>query len=157
MTIDRKKPHAGGEVDAYCTKCKLDLNHRIVAMVGEEVKRVKCLTCDGEHNFRKPAAQREREKEKKAHRAAIHAGTASGRESKSAPKTEKSNKALWERSIAGQPPSAFSAYSIRAGFAVGELIKHSKFGDGVVARVVDPFKVEIIFEDGPKTMAQNTN
>ena len=28
------------EVDAYCTKCKLDLGHRIIAMVGDVIKKV---------------------------------------------------------------------------------------------------------------------
>ena len=28
---------AGSEVDSYCTKCKLDLNHRIIAMVGDTI------------------------------------------------------------------------------------------------------------------------
>ena len=26
----------GGEVDSWCTKCKLELNHRIIAMVGKQ-------------------------------------------------------------------------------------------------------------------------
>ena len=30
-----KKPKTGGEIDAYCTKCKLALTHRIIAMVGD--------------------------------------------------------------------------------------------------------------------------
>jgi hypothetical protein len=153
MIIDRKKPSAGGEIDAFCTKCRMDLNHRIVAMVEGTVKRVLCLTCNGEHNYRRPASEREKEKEKKAERKAIHAGTSSKRES--TPKTERSARASWEKAIAGQPPGAFKAYNIRGGFEAGDLVKHSRFGDGVVARVVDPQKVEIIFEDGPRTMAQN--
>ena len=40
-----KKPKTGGEIDAYCAKCKLDLAHRIIAMVGEAVKKVECKTC----------------------------------------------------------------------------------------------------------------
>lgn len=156
MTIDKKKPYTGGEIDAFCTKCKMDLNHRIIAMVVDDVKRVECLTCHGQHNYRRPAAEREREKEQKAHTKAIHAGTSTKREPKSAPKTERSNKASWEKSIAGQPASAFKSYSIKSGFNPGDLVRHSKFGDGVIARVLDPHKVEILFEDGPRTMAQNT-
>jgi hypothetical protein len=155
MTTDRKKPAAGGEIDAYCTKCRMDLNHRIIAVVEGTVKRVMCLTCNGEHNYRRPAAEREKEKEKKAERKAIHAGTTSTKRGDGTPKTERSARASWEKAIAGQPPGAFKAYTIRGGFEAGDLVKHSRFGDGVVARVVDPQKVEIIFEDGPRTMAQN--
>src|SRR3954468_24540373 len=43
---------AGGEVDSWCTKCKLVLNHRIIAMVGTTPVRVECSTCNSHHNFR---------------------------------------------------------------------------------------------------------
>jgi len=146
-----KKPRVGGEIDAYCTKCRLDLNHRVIAMVGDTPKRVECLTCKGDHNYRRPLAEREKEKEKKAAR------TLSGPKS-TGPRTERSKglsaKVLWERSIAGQPPNAFKTYNVKSTFGQGELIKHTRFGDGVVARVIDAQKVEILFEDGPRTMAQ---
>ncbi len=43
---------AGGEVDSWCTKCKLFLNHRIIAMVGPKPARVECSTCSSHHNYR---------------------------------------------------------------------------------------------------------
>src|SRR5690349_2429788 len=51
----------GGEVDAFCTKCRLTLAHTILAMVGTKIARVRCNTCGGEHAMRsapgsKPAA-----------------------------------------------------------------------------------------------------
>lgn len=155
--IRSKSPRAGGEIDAYCTKCRMDLNHRIVAMVGEDVKRVKCLTCDGEHNYRKPMAEREREKAQKEMRRAIHApkdGASLTTSSSRSSSSKISPKLAWEKSIAGQPPTAFRPYSVKATFGQGELIRHTRFGDGVVARVIDPLKVEVLFEDGPRTMAQ---
>jgi hypothetical protein len=150
-----KKPRVSGEIDAYCTKCRLDLNHRIVAMLGETVKRVLCLTCNGEHNYRRPQAERDKEKERKASNRAIHAGTTGGTSTrKTAPRTERSQKAIWEHATSGQPTTAFKAYNTKGTYATGELIRHSRFGDGVVARVVDAQKMEVIFEDGPRTMAQ---
>jgi hypothetical protein len=159
--IRPKAPRPGGEIDAYCTKCRLDLNHRIIAMVGEEVKRVECLTCKGDHNYRRTQADRDRERERKEMRRAIHAPKdGSPTRSSAGPKTERGSskmnaKQLWEKSIAGQPPSAFKGYTIKSTFSAGELVRHSRFGDGVVARIIDPQKVEILFEDGPRTMAQN--
>ncbi|HTJ83835.1 MAG TPA: hypothetical protein VL400_19080 [Polyangiaceae bacterium] len=152
IVITPKKPKVGGDVDSYCTKCRMDLAHRVVAMVGGEPKRVKCLTCDGEHNYRKPMSERS-ENRPSAPRAA---GTKTAGKSKSAgAKTEKNARLSWEKAIAGQPPSAFKGYNIKQSFTDGDLVRHSKFGDGVVARVIDPTKVEILFEDGPRTMAHN--
>ena len=61
--------------------------------------------------------------------------------------------AAWEKAIAGQPVSAFKAYRVSLVLSEGELVRHSKFGDGVVAKVIDLGKVEILFKDGPRMMA----
>ena len=55
---------AGSVVEAYCTKCKLVLDHTIVALKGAKPSRVKCNTCGGDHNYRsaKPTAKAGREK-----------------------------------------------------------------------------------------------
>lgn len=159
MTL--KKAKTGGEIDAYCTKCKLDLTHRIIAMVGEAVKKVECKTCGSHHLYRKPKA--EREADQKAH---AKAGSATPRPPRreggprtaaerhaAAERAERERVSTWENAIAGQPTNAFKAYSVKAMFGAGELVRHSKFGDGVVARVIDRAKVEILFQDGPRTMA----
>lgn len=43
----------GDSIDDYCSRCKLSTDHAVVAMVGEEVKKVRCGTCSYEHNYRK--------------------------------------------------------------------------------------------------------
>ena len=55
MTTTKKAPKTGGEIDAYCTKCRLDLTHRIIAMVEGAVKKVECKTCGSHHLYRRPA------------------------------------------------------------------------------------------------------
>ena len=156
-----KKPKTGGEIDAYCTKCKLDLTHRIIAMVGDAVKKVECKTCGSHHLYRKPKSVKDAEAA-----AAAKAGsavrkpkaeggaprTASERHA-AAERAERERVSTWEKAIAGQPPNAFKPYSIKMLFGSGELVRHPKFGDGVVARVIDRAKVEILFQDGSRTMA----
>jgi hypothetical protein len=44
MVSDRR---VGGEVDAFCSSCKLVLGHTILAMVGERIAKVRCNTCAG--------------------------------------------------------------------------------------------------------------
>ena len=146
-----KKPKAGGEIDSYCTRCKLDLTHRIIAMVGEAVKKVECKTCGSHHLYRKPKSEREAASPKTPARAsAPRAPTKAERASKA----ERDATAAWEHAIAGQPSNAFKPYRLSQTFGPGELVRHPKFGDGVVARVIDRGKVEILFQDGARTMAQ---
>jgi hypothetical protein len=45
--------HRLGEVlDDYCPRCRLLLNHAVVGMVADEIKKVRCQTCMNEHTFR---------------------------------------------------------------------------------------------------------
>lgn len=43
----------GDDIDDYCSRCKLSATHAVVSMVGEEVKKVRCRTCNYEHNYRR--------------------------------------------------------------------------------------------------------
>jgi hypothetical protein len=170
ITPTTKKPKTGGEIDAYCTKCRLDLTHRIIAMVGDVVKKVECKTCNSHHLYRRPKTERDaaharmakRAEDRKATGPSGGGGPAPTGNSKSAraeraDRAERQLTASWEHAIAGQPTTAFKPYRISVTFSVGDLVRHSKFGDGVVQKILDPTKVEILFKDGARTMAQGTN
>ncbi|MGA2990473.1 MAG: hypothetical protein ABSD88_08350 [Candidatus Korobacteraceae bacterium] len=42
----------GDYIDDHCSRCKRTTDHSVVAMVGEEVVKVMCRTCNSEHKFR---------------------------------------------------------------------------------------------------------
>ena len=42
----------GDIIDDHCTRCHMLTNHSVAAIVGEEVKRVRCRTCNHEHDYR---------------------------------------------------------------------------------------------------------
>lgn len=143
---------AGSEIDSWCTRCRLDLGHRIVAMVGGKPKRVECQTCGSQHNYRQPKTEG-----RGVVRAASSTPKAAG---SSTPRTTVKAKAEaervndWESKIAGQPASAFTRYAIDGKFSDGELISHRKFGDGYVVALREDGKVDIMFRDGVKTLAR---
>ena len=41
-----------GAIDDYCSRCQLLMNHYVVSIVEAEVRKVRCQTCNGEHNYR---------------------------------------------------------------------------------------------------------
>ena len=151
------KLHAGGEVDSFCTKCRLVLNHRIIAMVGSAPKKVECSTCNSHHNYRayapgeKPVSTAGGARASTAG-AAPRAPRVSGHMRAAA--AEREREQTWEKAIAGRAVTDFRVYRVSLAFQAGDLVRHTKFGDGVVARVIDPSKVEILFKDGSKTLAQ---
>lgn len=59
--MSKKDIELGDMIDDYCTKCKLIMNHSVVAIVEEEVKKVRCLTCLTEHPYRKGKGGRKKE------------------------------------------------------------------------------------------------
>jgi hypothetical protein len=149
-----KPLRVAGEVDSWCTKCRLVLNHRIVSMKSGKAHQVECLTCRSTHLWR-PNAPGDKPV------AGDRVSSASGGDRPRAASAAKSPRAAqvrleqqWEKAIAGRAVSDFKSYNVGGNFAEGDLIRHKKFGDGIVMRVIDAAKVEVLFRDEAKTLAQ---
>jgi hypothetical protein len=148
----------GSEVDAWCTKCRMDLLHRIIAMEGPKIVRVECRTCNGHHNYRRPqsapagVARTERSPAKglplRTSPPAMSMRKAAAHEA------ERQRESTWEKAVLGKPVTSFRAYRASQTFSSGDLIRHGKFGDGYIVRIIDRQKVEVMFKDGPRTLAQ---
>ena len=142
---------AGSEIDSYCTRCRMDLGHRIVAMVGGAPKRVICLTCNSEHNYRAPRTSaspsvfvRNKKVEPKP--------TAAQRVTQKV-RAEQERQDTWATRTLGKATDAFTKYGMDRHFREGELILHAKFGEGYVDAVLDGGKVSVMFRDGARTLA----
>jgi hypothetical protein len=145
---------AGSEIDAWCTKCRLDLGHRIVAMVKGAPKRVICLTCNSEHNYR--AAKSDvsprvpiRTRGDAAPRSQAPAGVRAANKARA----EQERYDGWASRTLGKAVDAFARYSMERTFRLGELVQHPKFGEGYVEQVLEGGKINVMFRDGPKVLA----
>ncbi|MBC8412218.1 MAG: hypothetical protein ISR96_12510 [Nitrospira sp.] len=128
----------GGDVQSWCTKCKLMLRHTIVAMVENSPKRVQCNTCSGAHNYR----------------AGEPVKSASKPRVPKAPKREKSAIEYLER-LETADMSMAKKYNFAGNFEKDELINHPKFGLGIVSLVKNEKKMEIVFKDSTRLLSQN--
>jgi hypothetical protein len=148
----------GSEVDAWCTKCRMDLLHRIIAMEGPKIARVECRTCGGHHNYRRPKSSPSPAASKDRAAAKASAGRSSppsmSPRKAAAQEVERQRESTWEKAVLGKPVSSFRAYRASQTFNSGDLIRHGKFGDGYIVRIIDRQKVEVMFKDGPRTLAQ---
>ena len=148
----------GSEVDAWCTKCRMDLLHRIIAMEGPKIARVECRTCGGHHNYRRPKSapapltKTERAPSKTATTRSSPPAMSSRKAA--AHEAERQRESTWEKAVLGKPVTSFRSYRASQTFASGDLIRHGKFGDGYIVRIIDRQKVEVMFKDGPRTLAQ---
>ncbi len=145
-----KKSGPGAEVDAWCTKCRMDLNHIIVAMVGSEIKRAKCLTCGGEHKYHPPKS-----KEKVSKSGSRK--TAPGKSGKTGkPRSKASAEGEWNTFMKGLDESIEPrTYKINEEFDEGEFLNHKSFGVGKVINILGSEKMEVVFKEGRKVLLYN--
>jgi hypothetical protein len=136
----------GGEVDAFCTRCKLTLAHTILAMVGTKIARVRCNTCGGDHAYRSAPGATDRPSSSSSSR-----GTTS--RAASAPRAEKPEKVVisFEEQLAGKDIANAPKYSPKDTYQLDQVIQHPTFGLGLVTAVRGD-KVDIAFKSETKTL-----
>ena len=128
------------ETLAYCTSCKMDLNHIIVAMKGDRIAKVQCLTCKKEHVYRVPKGASE--PQPKTPRA----------KKQVAEEVDHSIEAEWEKLMSSHRELPVKAYSMKGQFTLGDKLNHPTFGDGIVGRLIYPNKLEVIFRHDVKVL-----
>src|SRR3954468_14399435 len=103
----------GKEALSYCTSCKMDLNHTIVALKGDRIAKVHCLTCKKEHVYRSPKGVTEPGQAPKAKRA-------SKKKKDDAAEQAVSVEAEWEKLMAAHREAPLKNYSTKSHFALGD-------------------------------------
>lgn len=162
----------GEDIDAWCTKCRTDTLHVVVALKPgtSEPKRCECKECHGQHNYHAPkiAAPKQPAAAPTVHNRTAAARTPPKPAPPPKPAAAKPAKPVkpasapaptgareWQRrmddlairNVAARP------YSMRETFATGEPVTHPKFGMGVVLEVLEANKCAILFEEGRKVLA----
>lgn len=134
----------GGEIDAFCSRCDLNLAHTIIAMVGPKVVKVKCNTCGNDHQYRgeQPLV--------KSQSFANPKKRASSSSSSAAPKASRAA-VSWEDKFKGKDLSRARKYSFRDTYAVDDVIDHPTFGLGLVIAVRQD-KVDVSFKQEEKVL-----
>ena len=135
----------GKESLAYCTSCKMDLGHNIVAMKGDRIAKVECRTCKKTHVYKAPKGvtepgQEGAAKPKRAGRKKADADTGAPIEQE------------WERLMSINKNAPLKPYSIKAPFILGDKINHPTFGEGIVGKIIYPNKMEVIFRTDLKIL-----
>ncbi|NVO00058.1 MAG: hypothetical protein HXX17_12085 [Geobacteraceae bacterium] len=140
-----RQPSAGSIIEARCTRCREILNHTIVAMIGEKIARVECNTCKGTHNYRpvKPV------KEPSAAKTVIRK-TPAPRKVKVDPLEVA--RAEWEELQPNMNPDKAIPYDLNRAYRAKNLLLHPVFGLGVVQLVLQPNKIDVLFQEGVKRL-----
>ena len=131
----------GKDVLSYCSKCKLNLGHTIVAMKdAKTIAKVKCNTCLTIHSYKDPSTSSKQNKTRT-------------RKTTMVPSKVISVSDLWMEKMSSTKKKS-TPYAMDTKFLVGDIIDHTKFGPGIVEKVVDD-KIEVIFRHEIKTLVHN--
>jgi DNA-directed RNA polymerase subunit M/transcription elongation factor TFIIS len=132
----------GKEILSNCSKCKLILAHIIVTMKTATVPdKVQCKTCKSTQSFKDPSAK----KKKTSVNRVIKSARSGGKKS-----TETVGE-LWSKAL-GKSTTDNKEYSMKGSFQTGDVINHPTFGQGIVEKLVDDNKIEVLFQDDYRTL-----
>lgn len=132
----------GQEIVCYCSSCKLELRHVIVAHKSGNsgpIAKVKCNTCFKIHAFRHTPGE-----------------TKPGTAKKSVTPKEKPRvvpvAVEWKEQLSKKQNAPSLPYVPTKEFKVGDVIEHTQFGCGIVKTVKDGNKFEVLFQNDVKTL-----
>jgi len=123
----------GDTIEGRCTACRKNTNHHVLSLADNKPAEVKCDRCQRTHQFRPPTAPKK---------------VIPRRSTQSA----EADRKQWASLRPGMNDASAIAYSMTTAYKVNALINHPVFGLGLVQRIAGAQKVEILFEDGRKTM-----
>jgi hypothetical protein len=130
---------AGQNINSYCVKCKLNIVHTIMAMNGEVISKVRCISCGGSHKFRNPlVAQKVRK---------LKAKKGSGEEATA--------EIVWAAGLA-EAKGKEQDYSMASKYRIGEIVNHQTFGKGIVIKLYAN-KCDMLFKDRERLMASTND
>lgn len=126
----------GGDCLSYCGKCKMELAHVVVSMVGPKPARVVCKTCKSQHNYK----------------GALSASVK--RPTSSKPRVERTTVRAadyWEKKLS-ETKAVTKNYGVKETYKAGDVIQHAQFGVGIVEEVKLNGKIVVLFRTGDKVL-----
>jgi hypothetical protein len=129
----------GAEIDAYCSRCKIDTPHTVLTKYEEEIRSVLCTTCNTTHAYRPPRGESEEE----------------APEPVAVRRRQSSHKLSWADATKHVDATSLRFYSPKESYSAGETVDHPTFGLGYISDVLNDMKLEAVFKDGPRILVHN--
>lgn len=147
MAKAAKKSEVGKEIEAQCRKCKTDTVHVITTIKDDVIKKVMCKSCNGTHAY-KPVESEEAPKKKRGRpRKTVADGAVKP--------IRRRRKADWSTLMTKIDEELIVDYKMDADYGEIEAINHKKFGVGIITKILAENKIQVVFEENTKVLAQN--
>ncbi len=127
----------GQEIEFYCGKCKTNTLHKATSVKDGKISRVLCTVCNSYRLYR----------EKKT--------ATKPRAAKTPRSMGRRGRMNWDNLILEVTEQDVHDYSTTGDFRLTKAIRHKNFGVGVITKVHNDTKIEVIFKEGMKLLGQN--
>ena len=145
--VRQPKGELGAEIEAFCPRCKAETTHVVASLMGEKIRRIKCRSCSSEHNYHRSLLLRQR----LARSEEVPVARARRREEASSLSAAR----MFDEQMIGRNPTQAKVYLIKEKYYVEDLLTHSLFGIGLVMKIKEDEKIEVLFRSGAKVLAHN--
>lgn len=169
-------PKPGEYITAKCGRCNDITGHVVMLVLDGQISKVECKACGSVHKYRetrparpkrtqaavvrhvKAGQSRDEAKDVKPSRTAARAATESAA-SKASPGAAARKKAenAWQEAMARHAGSAPLPYAMGSSYAPQDYLEHPAFGPGEVISVTPPDKMDVLFQEGVKTLRCKTD
>jgi hypothetical protein len=131
-----KKLSVGGELEAWCGKCKEVTTHNVVAMVADQAKQVICQVCSSRHEYRTEPPARYKSAARES--AGTTTTTVAGKRGSSAEERELQRRQELKRQLQKELSEAVDPrpFDPRGRYKAGEIIVHAEHGRGKIENVL---------------------
>lgn len=148
MATTTNSVSTASEVLAYCGACKMDLAAIIIAKVASKIAKVQCKTCKKEHAFKAPKGVSEPGTLTPVRRVSKASSDLLGPKSVSV-------ELEWQKLMDESAQANRVKYTPKANLALGDVVLHPSFGDGIVTRLSYPNKAEVMFKTDIKILVHS--
>ena len=153
----------GDYITAKCGRCNDITGHVVMVVIDGEIIKVECKACGSIHKYRDKTPSTVKRttstsvRHVKAGQPREHAREVGRQPSprySSAPKVTKSAKAeqAWNEAMLRHSGEDPIPYSMTGSYAKSALVEHGIFGKGEVISVTSPDKMDVLFQEGLKTL-----
>lgn len=159
----------GDYITAKCGRCNDITGHIVMLVLDGEIAKVECKACGSVHKYRetkmpKPGKSQgtsvRRVRAGDSREQAVELGPARPAPKQrpaSAPRSSRSLSAAklesaWQEAMVRHSAETPTPYAMSGNFSLRSLIEHPVFGRGEVISVIPPDKIDVLFQEGVKTL-----
>ena len=159
-------PKPGDFITCKCGRCSDMTGHVVMLVLDGEISKVECKACGSVHKYREAKAAKPRSQQPSVRRVRAGQSREQALEVRPAPRKTAASptrqaprsasraklETAWQEAMVRHSGETPLAYAMANTYAAQDFLEHPVFGRGEVIAVIPPDKMDVLFEDGVKTL-----